>query len=76
MAALALHKIFVYGTLKRGESNHYLFESAQNGIARLLGPAKLAKKHPMILTKCGIPVVSGGNRDLYDIIITSLPVLM
>ena len=57
MAALALHKIFVYGTLKRGQSNHYLLESAQNGIARLLGPAKLTKEHPMILTTCGIPML-------------------
>ena len=46
----AVHKVFVYGTLKSGQPNHYLFKKSLNsGAARLLGTATLTKRFPMVL---------------------------
>ena len=48
-------KIFVYGTLKRGEPNHH-FLSDKRGNARLLAEAKLSQRYPVVLNeKNGVP---------------------
>ena len=56
---MSLHRIFVYGTLKRGKSNHHLLKNCQNGLARLLGSAKLAERYPLVLSSDGYPVLLG-----------------
>lgn len=53
-ARTALHKIFVYGTLKTGQPNHYVLKGP--GVAQLVGAAKLAKRYPLVVaTRYGIP---------------------
>ena len=50
----ALHKVFVYGTLKTGQPNNYLLKGP--GVARLVGAAKLAQRYPLVVaTPYGIP---------------------
>ena len=43
----ALHKVFVYGTLKTGQPNNYLLKGP--GVARLVGAAKLAQRYPLVV---------------------------
>ncbi|XP_015179801.1 PREDICTED: putative gamma-glutamylcyclotransferase CG2811 isoform X2 [Polistes dominula] len=51
-----LHRIFVYGTLKRGEPNHKLIQDKANGYAKFLGIAKTTSSYPLIIaTKYNIP---------------------
>ena len=45
-----MFKIFVYGTLKRGEPNHH-FMCGGTGTARLLAEAKLTGRFPMVMNK-------------------------
>lgn len=53
---MALHKVFVYGTLKTGEPNHHVFGSGVNGYFKLLCDAATSEKYPLILgTKYNIP---------------------
>ena len=54
---MSLHRIFVYGTLKRGKRNHHLLKDCQNGLARLLGSGKLAERYPLVLSSHGTPVL-------------------
>lgn len=51
-----LHKVFVYGTLKRGEPNHQWFSKDQGGYFKFLGEAQTVEKYPLIIgTKYNIP---------------------
>uniref|UniRef100_A0A1A9WQN7 Gamma-glutamylcyclotransferase family protein n=1 Tax=Glossina brevipalpis TaxID=37001 RepID=A0A1A9WQN7_9MUSC len=51
-----LFKVFVYGTLKNGEFNHYLLTNVNNGFARYLGEGKTVEKYPLIIsTRFNIP---------------------
>ena len=51
-----LQRVFVYGTLKRGEPNHGLIASTENGYAKFLGLGKTLAKFPLIIaTKYNIP---------------------
>ena len=45
----ALHRIFVYGTLKRGQPNYHLLTDLSKGVAKWLGAAKLEKKYPLVV---------------------------
>lgn len=47
---MATHKVFVYGTLKRGLFNHRLLLDSNNGFSRFIGEAKLEKPHYLIVT--------------------------
>lgn len=49
-----LWRIFVYGTLKRGQYNHYVMRGA-TGTARLIAEAKLVRSHPIVVGKDGVP---------------------
>ncbi|KAI4504740.1 hypothetical protein M0802_000290 [Mischocyttarus mexicanus] len=51
-----LHRVFVYGTLKRGEPNHKLIQDKTNGYAKYLGIGKTTSSYPLIIaTKYNIP---------------------
>ena len=45
----ALHRVFVYGTLKRGQPNHYFLTDSSKGVAKWLGAARLEKKYPLVV---------------------------
>ena len=47
---MAMTRVFVYGTLKRGLPNHHLLnEPSKNGVARFVGGARLEKKYPLVV---------------------------
>ncbi|KAG7189140.1 hypothetical protein KM043_008708 [Ampulex compressa] len=51
-----LHRIFVYGTLKRGEPNHKLIQEAVNGHAKFLGLGRTLVPYPLVIaTRYNIP---------------------
>ncbi|CAK9819518.1 Putative gamma-glutamylcyclotransferase CG2811 [Anthophora quadrimaculata] len=51
-----LHRVFVYGTLKRGEPNHNLIQDVANGYAKFLGIGRTSVQYPLIIaTKYNIP---------------------
>ena len=49
MATASLLRIFVYGTLKRGQPNHHRLVESSNGVAKFLGAAKLVKRYPLVV---------------------------
>ncbi|KYQ48751.1 hypothetical protein ALC60_12257 [Trachymyrmex zeteki] len=52
-----LHRVFVYGTLKRGEPNHGLIKDTANGYAKFLGLGKTTVQYPLVIaTKYNIPM--------------------
>lgn len=51
-----MHKVFVYGTLKRGEPNHSWFSKHDGGKFKFVGEAKTVEKYPLIIaTQYNIP---------------------
>jgi len=51
-----LHRVFVYGTLKRNEPNHGLMKDTANGYAKFLGLGKTTVQYPLVIaTKYNIP---------------------
>ena len=49
-------RVFVYGTLKRGQPNHHLLENVENGKATFIGEGKTEKKYPLIIaSRCNLP---------------------
>lgn len=49
-------KVFVYGTLKRGEPNHGWFEKHESGKFKLVCEAKTVEQYPLIIaTNYNIP---------------------
>ena len=47
---MAMTRVFVYGTLKRGLPNYYLLtEPSKYGVARFVGEARLEKKYPLVV---------------------------
>ncbi|XP_034091662.1 gamma-glutamylaminecyclotransferase B-like [Gymnodraco acuticeps] len=49
-------RVFVYGTLKRGQPNYYRMLDAANGKVKLLASACTAQKHPLVIaSKHNIP---------------------
>ncbi|RZF40464.1 hypothetical protein LSTR_LSTR000343 [Laodelphax striatellus] len=41
--------VFVYGTLKKGEPNHFILEDSSNGYSKCLFEAKTKSKYPLII---------------------------
>ncbi|CAL1679904.1 unnamed protein product [Lasius platythorax] len=70
-----LHRVFVYGTLKRGEPNHGLIKDAANGYAKFLGLGRTTVSYPLVIaTKYNIPFLlkkpDVGNfvlGEIYDV---------
>lgn len=51
-----MESIFVYGTLKQNQPNHYHLNSTQNGFAVFKSVAKTKAKYPLVIsTKYNIP---------------------
>lgn len=49
-------KVFVYGTLKSGEPNHFWITDVSNGSARLLSAGETVEKYPLVTaTRFNIP---------------------
>lgn len=44
-----LLKVFVYGTLKRGEPNHHVLSSKENGFSEFQSEGKTAQKYPLVI---------------------------
>lgn len=54
--ARKLIQVFVYGTLKKGEPNHYWLTNQENGFAQFISSGKTETKFPLIIaTKYNIP---------------------
>ena len=52
--------VFVYGTLKTGEPNHYWFEDQSHGFAEIVGTAETGEKFPLVIaTKYNLPMLLG-----------------
>ncbi|KAJ8704459.1 hypothetical protein PYW07_011647 [Mythimna separata] len=50
------HKIFVYGTLKRGEPNYYWLTDKENGVGKFVSDGRTKTRYPLIIaTKYNIP---------------------
>lgn len=43
------HLVFVYGTLKKGEPNHYILQDPANGTVQYIGKAKTIKMWPLVI---------------------------
>lgn len=43
------HLVFVYGTLKTNQPNHYWLEDSANGTAKLICTGKTAESYPLII---------------------------
>ena len=69
----ALHRIFVYGTLKRGQPNHHLLTDSSKGAATWLGAAKLEKRYPLVVaSQFNIPFLldqEGEGKVMFTLII-------
>ncbi|XP_053963872.1 putative gamma-glutamylcyclotransferase CG2811 isoform X1 [Anastrepha ludens] len=51
-----LIKVFVYGTLKRGEPNHHWLTRTENGHSRFVCEARTVQKFPLVIgTRYNIP---------------------
>lgn len=51
-----MESIFVYGTLKQNQPNHYQLNDIQNGRAVFISVAKTIAKYPLVIsTKYNIP---------------------
>ncbi|XP_032691447.1 putative gamma-glutamylcyclotransferase CG2811 isoform X2 [Odontomachus brunneus] len=75
-----LHRVFVYGTLKRGEPNHGVIKDVANGYAKFLGIGKTTISYPLVIaTRYNIPFLlkkpNVGNHvqgEIYDVDSTML----
>jgi len=58
LSNMSLHRVFVYGTLKRGEPNHHWMTDTSKGFSRFLGVGRTVKKYPLVIaTKYNIPFI-------------------
>lgn len=58
MATNLLYKVFVYGTLKKGEPNHQWFSKSKEGYYKFLYDGRTKEKYPLIIaTKYNIPFI-------------------
>lgn len=56
MTSSQIFKVFVYGTLKRGQPNYHLLTDLENGFAKFLSEGKTSLKFPLVVgTRYNIP---------------------
>lgn len=73
--ASSLSKVFVYGTLKNGQPNHYWLTNTTNGLAKFLQHGQTKNQFPLVIaTQYNVPFLlneSGKGRnikgEIYDI---------
>ena len=65
MTTRLAHRIFMYGTLKKGQPNYFrLQDPSKFGVASFLGEAKLTKRYPMVIaSKYNIPFLLAKEGD-------------
>ncbi|CAO1368691.1 unnamed protein product [Diamesa tonsa] len=64
MANSQLKKVFVYGTLKRGEPNHHWLTKKDNGYSNYLSNAVTTQKYPLVVgTRYNIPFLLNKPGD-------------
>lgn len=67
--------VFVYGTLKINQPNHYLMEDIENGSAKYLGRGKTLECYPLIIaSRYNVPFLLSAcgighqiNGEIYNI---------
>ena len=58
MANSQLKKVFVYGTLKKGEPNHHWLTKSENGFSNFVCNAVTKQKMPLVIvSKYNIPML-------------------
>ncbi|XP_050089948.1 putative gamma-glutamylcyclotransferase CG2811 [Anopheles aquasalis] len=75
MSTSPLRRVFVYGTLKRGEPNHHWLTDVANGMASFVGRGTTVARYPLVIgSRYNIPflldVPDRGHRvrgEIYDI---------
>lgn len=75
MSNKILEKVFVYGTLKRGEPNHHWLTRSDNGFARFVDSGATVERFPLVIgTRYNIPFLldkrNTGNRiqgEVYEV---------
>lgn len=73
--ASKLSRVFVYGTLKNGQPNHYWLTNPTNGLAEFLTKGKTKNQFPLVIgTQYNVPflLMSPGNGrningEIYEI---------
>lgn len=51
-----LIRVFVYGTLKSGQPNHFLMQDVKNGVSKFIAKAVTTEKFPLVVaTRYNIP---------------------
>ncbi len=55
-SSLMTHRVFVYGTLKKGQPNDHRLSNPSLGTTKFVGQAKLNERYPMVIaSKYNIP---------------------
>ncbi|CAH1735565.1 unnamed protein product [Chironomus riparius] len=70
-----LIRVFVYGTLKSGQPNHFLMQDVKNGMAKFIARAVTTEKFPLVVaTRYNIPFLlnkpgTGNyiNGEIYEV---------
>lgn len=63
-----IHKVFVYGTLKKGEPNHHWLTDIKNGAASFVAKATTDSKYPLVIaTRYNIPFLLDRPGDGYNV---------
>jgi len=58
------HYIFVYGTLKTNEPNHFMLKSAQNGTCEFVSQATTVDRYPLVIaSKFNVPYLLDIAQD-------------
>jgi len=73
--ASTLLRVFVYGTLKNGQPNHYWLQNMENGLAKFLAHGKTKDQFPLVIgTRYNVPFLlnkpgTGQNikGEIYDV---------
>ncbi|XP_004924989.2 putative gamma-glutamylcyclotransferase CG2811 isoform X2 [Bombyx mori] len=63
-----VHKVFVYGTLKRNEPNHGTMTNPENGVATFIAEGMTKEKYPLIIaTKYNVPFLLHSPGTGYNV---------